>query len=101
MSEFSERVVFASVFEALARVVVARDPGLSAALLGIGVDLEHLDAGYPVETWKAATGLVAERVFPDKSPKVAEYRLGQEIIREYANTLVGRALIATLRLFRE
>jgi uncharacterized protein (TIGR02265 family) len=92
----SERVVFSSVFEALARVVAAQRPALVAKLVPLGVDLTKLQPAYPANVWRDATHLVATELFPSFSAPVAEYRLGQEIIREYGKTLIGRALMATL-----
>lgn len=94
----SERVVFASVFEALVRIVNARKPELKEPLSKLGVDLTKLQAAYPADVWKAATSCVAQALFPQQSVPIAEYRLGQLFIHEYEKTLIGRALMTTLKV---
>lgn len=94
----SERVVFASVFEALVRIVNGRKPELSEPLRKLGVDVSKLQAAYPADVWKAATNCVAQALFPTLSVPVAEYKLGQVIIQEYEKTLIGRALMTTLKV---
>lgn len=94
----TERVVFSSVFEALVRIVNARKPELGEPLRKLGVDVSKLQAAYPADVWKAATSCVAQALFPGLSVPVAEYKLGQVIIQEYEKTLIGRALMTTLRV---
>lgn len=94
----AERVVFGSVFEALARIVTVSRPSLVAPLKQLGVDVHKLQAAYPAEMWKAATDLVAKDLFPEFSPQVAAYRLGRVFIESYFQTLIGRALSATLKI---
>lgn len=94
----AERVVFGSVFEALARIVTSTRPALEAPLKQLGVDVHKLQAAYPAEAWKAATDLVAKALFPELSPQVAAYRLGRVFIDSYFQTLIGRALGATLKI---
>ncbi|MCA2978035.1 MAG: DUF2378 family protein [Myxococcaceae bacterium] len=99
MSSFApERVVFSSIFEALSRVIRADRPELSAEAQALGVDLDRLNPAYPIEAWRKLTALVAQALHPQVTGPVAEYRLGQRLIREYGSTLMGRALLATLRV---
>ena len=48
--------------------------------------------------WKTATDLVAKELFPELSPEIAAYRLGRVFIESYFQTLIGRALGATLKI---
>lgn len=98
MAEAPERVVFSSVFEALGGVITARRPALSNELRALGVDLSKLQAAYPADRWRDSTALVATALFPEVSAPVAQYRLGQLIIEQYSKTLIGKALMATLRV---
>jgi uncharacterized protein (TIGR02265 family) len=93
-----ERVVFGSVFEALARIVAVKNPELEAPLKQLGIDVHNLQAAYPVETWKAATDLVSKALFPEFLPQIAACRLGRVFIESYFQTLIGKALGATLKL---
>ncbi|MCU0695314.1 MAG: DUF2378 family protein [Myxococcaceae bacterium] len=94
----SERVVFSSVFEALGRIVQASTPQLTKDALAIGVDFTNLNPAYPADTWRKLTSLVAQVLHPTVSAPIAEYQLGQRIIQEYGKTLIGRALMATLKV---
>lgn len=93
-----ERVVFASVFEALGRIVQSTHPELVPQALKLGVDFTKLNPAYPADTWRHLTALVAQASHPTVSAPVAEYRLGQQIIHEYGKTVIGRALMATLKV---
>jgi uncharacterized protein (TIGR02265 family) len=94
----SERVVFSSVFEALGRIVLGSAPQLVPEALKLGVDFSRLNPAYPADTWRLLTAQVAQALHPTVSAPVAEYRLGQRIIHEYGKTVIGRALMATLKV---
>ena len=84
----SERVAFSSLFEALGQVICERKPELVNELARLGVDLTALSKDYPITVWRDATSNVAQRLFPELSPPVAEYRLGQLVMRRFEKTLL-------------
>ncbi|MDX2011394.1 MAG: DUF2378 family protein [Myxococcaceae bacterium] len=93
-----ERVVFSSVFEALGRIVEASTPHLKKDAQALGVDFSNLNPAYPADTWRRLTAQVAQALHPTVTAPVAEYRLGQRIIQEYGKTVIGRALMGTLKV---
>ena len=94
----SERVAFSSLFEALGQVICERKPELVNELARLGVDLTALSKDYPITVWRDATSNVAQRLFPELSPPVAEYRLGQLVMRRFEKTLVGTTVVALLKI---
>ena len=74
-------------------------PALKTQLRAAGVDLDKtLLPAYPVETWARCVELSAPLLFPQERPEVAWSRLGERLIDGYKETMIGRAMFATLRL---
>ncbi|MBM7112345.1 DUF2378 family protein [Archangium primigenium] len=74
-------------------------PGLKAQLRTAGVDLDKpLLPAYPMETWSRCIELSAPFAFPDDMPQEAWRRLGERMIDGYQETMIGRAMFATLKL---
>jgi len=72
---------------------------LKQYLRGAGVDLDKpLLPAYPVEVWSRCIELSAPFVFPDATPQDAWLKLGERMIDGYQETMIGRAMFATLRL---
>lgn len=92
----SERVVFSSVFESCARLVEHTKPELMPQLRAAGVDFKKLQAAYPAQTWREVSRIAARGLFPGQPPDKADFQLGQRFMEQYAQTIIGRALMATL-----
>ena len=72
---------------------------LKEKLRGVGVDLDKpLLPAYPVETWGRCITLSAPVAFPNELPSVAWHKLGERMIDGYQETMIGRAMFASLRL---
>lgn len=72
---------------------------LKEQLRGVGVDLDKtLLPAYPMETWSRCITLSAPVVFPNELPSVAWHKLGERMIDGYQETMIGRAMFASLRL---
>ena len=97
----TERVVFNSAFEGLFLRALAVDmtPVLMERLKRSGLDVsQRLLPAYPIAVWVAAIELACDAVYPTLTRDDACHRLGRRIIDGYQQTLIGRALFATLRL---
>jgi uncharacterized protein (TIGR02265 family) len=74
-------------------------PELKAKLRTVGVDLDRpLLPAYPRETWARCIELAAPLAFPRESRELAWRKLGERMIDGYQETMIGRAMFATLRL---
>lgn len=94
----SERVVFSSVFESCVRLLERRRPEALEQVRTAGLNLDKLQAAYPAETWRAVSRLAAQALFPGVAPERADFLLGQQFMEQYAQTIIGSALMATLRI---
>jgi uncharacterized protein (TIGR02265 family) len=87
----------AAVFEALFLRGGDVPPGLRAALLGVGVDLDALAPRYPSSTWTAAVDLARSYLAPGAgSIAAAERELGRRCTAGYLTTVTGRLLAEAL-----
>ena len=72
---------------------------LKQQLRGVGVELDKpLLPAYPVQTWSRCIELCAPFAFPNESPQAAWFKLGERMIDGYQETMIGRAMFASLRL---
>ncbi|MET0404635.1 MAG: DUF2378 family protein [Cystobacter sp.] len=72
---------------------------LKVQLRGAGVELDKpLLPAYPVEAWCQCIALSAPVAFPGDLPSVAWHKLGERMIDGYQETMIGRAMFASLRL---
>jgi uncharacterized protein (TIGR02265 family) len=97
----NERVVFNSAFDGLFLRALATDmtPALVERLKKSGLDVtQRLLPAYPIQVWVDAIDLACAAVYPTLSRDDACHRLGRRIIEGYQQTLIGRALFATLRV---
>lgn len=75
-------------------------PQLRTELKQRGLDLgPPLLPGYPAELIAEVTHFAAPRMFPDLTPEVAIYRMGEIAIDQFAYSLLGRALFPMLKVF--
>jgi uncharacterized protein (TIGR02265 family) len=74
-------------------------PELKARLRALGMDLDKpLLPAYPREAWARCIELCAPFAFPLERREVAWRKLGERMIDGYQETMIGRAMFATLRL---
>ncbi|WNG13350.1 DUF2378 family protein [Cystobacter fuscus] len=72
---------------------------LKEKLRAAGVDLDKpLLPAYPIKTWSQCVALSAPVAFPNELPSVAWHKLGERMIDGYQETMIGRAMFASLRL---
>jgi uncharacterized protein (TIGR02265 family) len=93
----NDKLVFAQSVEAL--FVRSLGPRLSTEarrrLREVGLDLsEPLRPAYPLEQWRTFLRVAAPDVFPNASPQMAYFGLGEKYVQGYRQTAVGRASMA-------
>jgi uncharacterized protein (TIGR02265 family) len=96
-----ERLWFASVIEGLYGNALKKrwTPKLLTGLRELGIDLEKpLLPAYPAETFVAALKYTARELYPQEPLEEALYTLGGESWRGFRETLVGKAMVALLRV---
>lgn len=95
-----QRLVFSQTFEGLQRALSDRLSGqVFAQFRALGVDFEkRLEPAYEFDVW-ANSALQAAKVMHPQLPEAEQlYRFGRAFIDGYAFTLVGKAMLASLRL---
>ncbi|MBS2029532.1 MAG: DUF2378 family protein [Deltaproteobacteria bacterium] len=99
--EAKDRIVFAHAIQGmLGRLPPALLHGpLREDLRAAGLDLDKpFLPGYPFPTFVAAVRLTAQAAFPELPREQALYQLGRRLVDGYWETLVGKALLAVLKL---
>jgi uncharacterized protein (TIGR02265 family) len=95
------QVVFAHTLEGLfLQALGDRLPQEARAQLAReGLDLSRkLAPAYPQEDFSRWVALAARAVSPDLSPEAALAHAGEELVRGYERTLMGKAVLALVRL---
>jgi uncharacterized protein (TIGR02265 family) len=95
-----QRLVFSQTFEGLQRALGDRLTGqVSAQFRALGVDFaKELEPAYELEVWVKAAHHAAEVLHPELPEAEQLYRFGRAFIDGYARTLMGKAMLATLKL---
>lgn len=95
------RVVFRHTVESFIRDVLQRrellTPDFVAALAGKGIDVNK-PRDLPRERWWALLELTAERIAPGRTRAENMELIGREMVRAFADGLVGRGLFMLLRI---
>jgi uncharacterized protein (TIGR02265 family) len=74
-------------------------PELQARLRGAGLDLaKPLEPAYPRAAWNQFIRVTAESLWPGEPPERAYHALGRQLLKGYAETLIGKALAGLMRL---
>lgn len=97
----TEQIVFGHNFEGLFMKGLGEQvtPGLRAQLREAGIDLEKpLLPGYPVQTWMKALSLTAAALYGHRPVDEAYEELGRRFIGGYFETMLGKALLAMLKV---
>ncbi|MCA3013348.1 MAG: DUF2378 family protein [Myxococcaceae bacterium] len=96
-----EALVFSSTFEALGR---ALGPRLDAAArqrfkaLGVDYDAPQLMPAYPYEQWVKAMDLGSQLLLPGAPADSRHEAMGRQMVDSYGETLVGKAILAAMRI---
>src|SRR5512145_3020631 len=100
-SESRPRLIFSSSFEGMF-LRALRDrltPELKAKLRDEGVDLDKkLAPGYPLDVWMRCVDHAAQALYPSLKFGDAHWKLGEDFVRGYAETTIGHAMFAVLKL---
>jgi uncharacterized protein (TIGR02265 family) len=92
--------MFSQAVEGFVRAVGERlDDGAKDGLKALGLDLRKpLEPAYPLDTWFAVMRYGGKLLAPDAPESEQLEQLGRRFIDGYEQTLVGRALLATMRV---
>jgi uncharacterized protein (TIGR02265 family) len=95
-----QRVVFGTVVESLfLRALKGRmTPALKERVRAEGIDLDRrLAPGYSIEVWARCVDAATELVYPTLKREDAQWRLGEESVRAFAETPLGRVAFGLLK----
>lgn len=98
-SPITERVVYQSGFETLARAVeLDKKPELVDELTKLGYDRQHELTEYPPEVLRQVLDTLVKRAFPELAPDEAYRQMGHRSLQAYRSTLVGQVAMAALSM---
>jgi uncharacterized protein (TIGR02265 family) len=95
-----QRLWFQSAVESLLVRGVGDDltPALKAELLAVGLDVERLLPAYDVALVVRAVDIVARHRPHPEGPVATRRAIGRRFLSSYSETLLGRAMVAAMRL---
>jgi uncharacterized protein (TIGR02265 family) len=98
--EKREPLVFQQSFEGLIRALGDRlDERCAGRLRQVGVDTQgSLAPAYPLDVWVGALRVAAETLAPEVSLEQASAVVGRRFVEGFGATLIGSALLTTVRL---
>ncbi|MDP3231653.1 MAG: DUF2378 family protein [Myxococcales bacterium] len=92
-------VVFGNSVESLVRVLgPALDEKVRQKFLALGIDLFKPNPAYPYELWVEALQLAMDLLWPGVARDVATWRMGRAIFESYGQTVMGKALMALVKV---
>ncbi|MDP1921313.1 MAG: DUF2378 family protein [Myxococcales bacterium] len=92
-------VVFGNSVESLVRVLgPALDEEARQKFLALGIDLFKPNPAYPYELWVEALVMAMDLLWPGVTRDVATYRMGRAIFESYGQTVMGKALMALVKV---
>ena len=95
----AERVNFQSLFEGLfVKALGPVPPAVKQELKAVGVDVDRLQAAYPQVVLIAALDVASRHWFPGETVESAYNKLGLRNIEGFFETLMGRPILALLKL---
>ena len=96
----AERVMFGSAYEALFQRALRKEMTVTLAveLSKCGVNLEKISAGYSYADWLKTLKVTSDVLYPGKPISATYVYLGERLVESFFETLIGKPLIALLRL---
>lgn len=96
----TERLIFAQTFEGLREALGSRlTPATLAAVKALGVDFSApFRPAYPKDTFVAVVERLAQDLYPSLGLEAGVAAIGRAFMEGYGHTMVGRAMLAMLRL---
>ncbi len=92
-------VVFSNSVESLVRALgPALDETTRQKFLALGIDLLKPNPAYPYELWVRALELAMDVLWPGVARDIATYRMGRAIFESYEQTMMGKALMALVKV---
>ncbi|MDP3499072.1 MAG: DUF2378 family protein [Myxococcales bacterium] len=92
-------VVFGNSVESLVRVLgPALDEKVRQKFLALGIDLFKPNPAYPYVLWVEALQLAMDLLWPGVARDVATWRMGRAIFESYGQTVMGKALMALVKV---
>lgn len=95
------RLIFSSSVEALLKASRGRVTSTAVQELGrLGLPVEgRLEPAYPAETWASAVRLIGADLFPTEPLDTQHNKLARLTVRQFAETVMGRAMFTAARVF--
>ncbi len=97
----AEPIVFMQSYESLRRLLndeLRSNPALAQQFKKHGVDFDRLLPAYPLEAWLQSLVLTLDTLYPGQPVDESTFQLGQRLFDSYGETVIGRALMAMLRI---
>lgn len=92
-------MVFSQTVDGLLKALTPMSATSKLKLVAIGVDPDQrLEPAYPREKWLELIHLACEIHAPGKDHEAASYELGRRFMTSYTQGLVGKAMMAALRV---
>lgn len=91
-------LVFSQTVEGLLRALGPLDAATKGRMQALGVDPDRLEPAYPADQYVALQRLAVELFAPNQPFPVGIEALGRRFVDGYGETLMGRAVLAGLRL---
>lgn len=98
-SAVNEPVVFATAVEGVRKAFGKRlKPETLQQLRGIGMNLDDVQAAYPLKTWVDGVGILVADLLPGLSVDEQHRQLGRQFMAGYVQTAIGFATLTTAKL---
>jgi uncharacterized protein (TIGR02265 family) len=95
----SEHLIFSQTVEGLLRAMAPLAPGARARLKELGVDVDKpLRPAYPLEQFLSVMDFAGACLAPTEPPLEQTRLLGRRFMDAYRDTLIGRAMVAGMRI---
>lgn len=98
-SAAAEPVVFATAVEGVRKAFGKRlKPETLQRLKGLGMDLDSVQAAYPLKTWVDGVTILVEDLLPGLPVDEQHRQAGQQFMNGYVQTAIGFATLTTAKL---
>ena len=95
-----EKIVSSAAFESVIRAYAPLNEAATEGLRKLGLDPEakKLRVAYPYSMYVAATDVIVAAYHSDLPAQAAHVELGRNFVRGYEKTLLGKAVLASVRI---